>query len=162
MSAIMVHSYLANEPLGVPSAKGSLLALIAWQMREGYPQDVDVSTLARIMHDYYGHRMRIIENPSIDSIKHELAQGRPVIVPAAGRELGNPYFSGEGPWYHMLVITGYDDEDFITNDPGTRRGKDYRYSQQVLMNAIHDWTGVKEETSTGRSAVLVPEESAAQ
>jgi len=67
----------------------------------------------------------------------------------------NPYFSGEGPWYHMLVLTGYGWWDFITNDPGTRRGAGYEYRFSTLLNAIHDWTGIKEEIRKGRSAVLV-------
>ncbi len=88
-------------------------------------------------------------------MKNELAKGYPIIVPMAGRDLGNPYFSGEGPWYHALVIIGYDKTSFITNDPGTRRGEHYRYKYDVLMNAIHDWTGVKENIRDGRKVALV-------
>ena len=78
-------------------------------------------------------------------------------VPVAGRELGNPYFSGGGPWYHMLVITGYDGNRFITNDPGTKRGEDYKYSADVLIEAIHDWTGSKDTITSGAKTAVVIE-----
>jgi len=69
--------------------------------------------------------------------------------------LGNPYFSGEGPWYHMLVITWYDHRGFITNDPGTKRGEGYHYDEATLINAIHDWTGVKENIAQGGKSMLI-------
>jgi hypothetical protein len=69
--------------------------------------------------------------------------------------LGNPYFSGDGPPYHMLVLTGYKRGKFITNDPGTRRGEGYMYKEDVIMNAIHDWAGSKETIRDGEKAMMV-------
>lgn len=66
--------------------------------------------------------------------------------------LGNPYFTPPGPIYHMLVIKGYNLTEFITNDPGTRRGADYVYSYQTLMKAIHDWNNGNVES--GKSATI--------
>ncbi|MDO8469282.1 MAG: hypothetical protein Q7S29_06030, partial [Candidatus Peribacter sp.] len=63
----------------------------------------------------------------------------------------------EGPWYHMLFLTGYNEFFFVTNDVGTMRGKDYVYRFDTLLNAIHDWTGVKEEIRSGAKRVLVIE-----
>ena len=154
-SLLMVHSYLSEEELTDERANGELLALIAWETAHGYPQDITLSQLAEIAASYYGYSAQIIDNPSAKGIEEHIANGHPVIVPAAGRLLGNPYFSGAGPWYHMLVITGYDGKRFITNDPGTRRGEDYTYDYDVLLNAIHDWTGVKEEITDGEKRVLV-------
>ena len=41
----------------------------------------------------------------------------------------------------MLVIIGFDDKtgEFITNDPGTKRGAEFRYKYKILLNAIHNW-----------------------
>ena len=116
---------------------------------------MSIEDLAQIVEEYYGYETTIISSISLASIKQQLDAGNPVIVPAAGRLLGNPYFSGEGPWYHMLVVTGYDSTHFITNDPGTKRGEGYRYQHTTLLNAIHDWTGVKEETAFGKKKALV-------
>ncbi|ALM09906.1 MAG TPA: hypothetical protein DEB30_02560 [Candidatus Peribacter riflensis] len=43
------------------------------------------------------------------------------------------------------------------NDVGTKRGEDYVYRFATLLNAIHDWTGVKEEIRSGARRVLIVE-----
>jgi hypothetical protein len=87
----------------------------------------------------YPITLQPVYGPTIEQIKNELLAGRPVIVPAAGQRLGNPFFSGVGPDYHMLIIKGFNEKGFITNEPGTRRGESYIYSFDVLMNALADW-----------------------
>jgi hypothetical protein len=157
MSLIMVDRFLRGTSLSLNEAEVEVQKLIAWETDEGYGNDVNISQLGSIAEEYYGHRARVIENVTSDMIKSELAAGHPVIVPAAGRDLRNPFFSGDGPWYHMLVVTGYTRDGFITNDPGTKRGEKYWYPTERLMNAIHDWTGVKEEIREGARRVLVVE-----
>lgn len=157
MSLILVHHFLNKTDLTRDQAESELLALTQWEEEHSYSQDVTVQELGKIAGEYFGYRFRIMEDPTVDDLKRLLADGHPVIVPSAGRDLGNPYFSGEGPWYHMLVLTGYNEFFFVTNDVGTRRGEDYVYRFQTLMDAIHDWTGVKEEIRTGARRVLVIE-----
>lgn len=104
-------------------------------------KDTSAEETARILRELYGFSnvaTKQIESP--DDIKKELSAGRLVLAPAAGRQLGNPYFTPPGPRYHMLVIRGFDDDRgvFMTNDPGTRRGEGLRYPQQTLFAAIHD------------------------
>ena len=91
------------------------------------------------------------ENPliAVNNDPSKIAISNPIIIPAAGRDLHNPFFSGAGPFYHMLVVIGYSDNGFITNDPGTKQGEQYWYSSDVLLNALHDWIGVKELIATG-------------
>lgn len=81
----------------------------------------------------------IINDPTVDQLKAFLAAGDVIVTPFAGRYLGNPYFTGEGPIYHNLVIRGYDETYFITNDVGTRHGENFIYEYDVLLNALHDW-----------------------
>ena len=152
---MMVQHFLESTDLNLEQADEELLELVAWEEANGYPQDVNIKELANIAEAYYKVRTNILYNPTVDDLKIQLAAGNPIIVPAAGRQLGNPYFSGEGPWYHMLVLTGYDRNEFITNDPGTRRGEDYKYKYATLLNAVHDWTGVKEEIASGQKVALI-------
>jgi hypothetical protein len=84
---------------------------------------------------------QIISLRSIDDIKHLLQQGMPVILPADGKMLKNPNFKNGGPIYHMIVVIGYKNGYFITNDPGTRNGKSYLYKEDLLFAAAHDWNG---------------------
>ncbi|MBP9750702.1 MAG: C39 family peptidase [Candidatus Peribacteraceae bacterium] len=132
-----------------------LQAIVAWEEQNGYGIDVNVDEAAAIARDYLDLDVRVLKNVTEADLVRELAAGNPIVAPFAGRELGNPYFSGEGPWYHMLIIIGYDSDSFITNDVGTKRGARYAYDRDVLMSALHDWTGVKEETNTGAKNVLV-------
>ena len=50
-----------------------------------------------------------------------------------------PNFTPPGPVYHMLVVKGYDAQNFITNDVGTRKGESYTYTKDVIMKNMHDW-----------------------
>lgn len=154
-SLILVHHYLSGDPLTLEKMDQSILDLVEYEKSQKLPADVTIEQLAKVAQTKYGYRTTIIEYPSIDDIKRELSAGNPVIVPLAGRDLGNPYYSGEGPWYHMLVIIGYDSRHFITNDVGTKRGAGYKYTYDTLMNSIHNWTGMKEEIQSGLPVALV-------
>ncbi|MBU2213041.1 C39 family peptidase [Patescibacteria group bacterium] len=156
MSLIMAHYFLEGKELTPQIADNEILDLIAWEKAHGYPEDVTLTQLALIGCEYYKDCTNyVINKVTVEAIKEQLAQGHPIIVPAAGRTLLNPYFSGEGPWYHMLVITGYDSGRFITNDPGTKRGEGYKYAHDILLNAVHDWTGAKEDIFRGEKRMLV-------
>jgi hypothetical protein len=155
MSLILVKAYLEKNTITFEQAEAELQDLVAWQTATGYPYDITAEEIARIAKDKYGLNAKATYDITVDDIKREIAKGNPVIVPAAGQMLGNPYFSGDGPPYHMLVVTGYDDDEFITNDVGTKRGKDYRYDQDVFFEAIHDWTGSKETIEQGKRAMVV-------
>ncbi|MBI4224762.1 MAG: C39 family peptidase [Candidatus Sungbacteria bacterium] len=142
-SVVMAAHFLWGLPI-IP-----LMAELEMQIIEQYEviafrrhRDTSIDETADIMRRLYGFKnisVRPIRSKA--DMKDELKNGRPVIVPAAGRMLENPYFKAPGPFYHMLVVIGFDDtkDVFITNDPGTRRGASYAYNQQKLFAAIHDW-----------------------
>ena len=96
----------------------------------------------------------IVSDKAIGQIKRAVADGKLVIVPTAGRKLGNPNFTAPGPLYHMLVITGYtNDGQFIVNDPGIWQGAGWQYSTGTVMNAIGDWNGG--DPAHGTTTVLI-------
>lgn len=140
-SLIMVKHFIEGTEIGTPDqADAEILELINWEGENGYKVDVTLAELNNIAQSHYGMTTgRVEKGITADQIKHELASGKPVIIGAAGKILPNPNFKDGGPNYHMLVITGYDSQGFITNDPGTRNGLDFRYTVDALMNAIHDW-----------------------
>ncbi len=142
-SIIMVDYYLRGATLSAQQMKDAIDAQVAWQIKNwGGHNDLPIAKVKDLAAAQYPYRVQIIDPLTIDAIKQELRKGLPVIVPTAGRALGNPYFTAPGPIYHMLVIKGYRaDGTFITNDPGTKHGADYVYSSATLMSAIHDWTG---------------------
>lgn len=154
-AAIIADRYFSGRPLDAATMKDEILKLIDWENNNfGDYRDETAEQIATVLRDYMGHRdVQVVYNFTIDDIKREISQGHPVIVPAAGRLLGNPNFRRPGPIYHALVIKGYTRDKIITNDPGTRNGKDFLYDPQVLMNAIHDWNPAN--ILDGRKAMIV-------
>lgn len=159
-SVLMVREFYAgnkSSTITSTTANKAILDLVALENKTlGYFIDTTVVETAQFAESMYGYaKSEIIENPTIDQIKMYLNQGNPVIVPAAGRLLKNPYFTAPGPVYHMLVIRGYTkDKKFIVNDPGTKRGKEYLYSFETVMNAMHDWNK-NGDIVQGRKAILI-------
>lgn len=154
-SLIMLYHYQKGTSIDSPSsADKEILDLISWETNNDYSVDVTVGQISEIAKKYFDlNSGRIVTDLSVESIKKEISAGHPIIVPAAGKILPNPNFRNGGPNYHMLVIVGYDETDFITNDPGTRNGKNFRYKYDDLINAIHDWD--PGNILNGRKAFLV-------
>lgn len=142
-SVLMVDSFYANKKLNQSEAKKELLRIDRIKRNAlGKSLDEDVSKMVELINQFLPWEAEIIDNPSLEQIKREIDAGRPVIAPVYGRGLRNPYFRNGGPDYHVVVISGYDEEkeEFITQDSGTRRGANFRYSYKILMDAIHDFT----------------------
>ncbi len=163
-ATLMVHKYWDKaeskdqkaEKIPPQEAEQAIQDLVQFQKkRYGFFESTTAKETTRFIKDKWGYTTAdLIENPTLAQMKKELAAGFPIIVPAAGRQLGNPNFKRPGPLYHMLVIKGYTADGWIiTNDPGTRRGADYRYRPNGLLNAIHDWNGGKVES--GRKVMII-------
>lgn len=154
-SLLMVYYYRTGQKFASPlEADTEIKKMIAWEETNGYKVDLTAKELVAVASGYMKLKTgRVIINPSVDQLKAELKAGRPVIVPAAGRELHNPNFTAPGPIYHMLVLKSYDETGFIVNDPGTRRGESYHYGFKPIMDAMHDWDS--DNILNGQKAVVV-------
>ena len=155
-SVLMVHRFYTGEALDPEIANKELLEMVKWEEDVfGYYIDTTAEETAKILREYFGHdRVDVIYDFSIEDIKRHVAAGRPVLLPAIGRLLPNPYFKTPGPLYHMLVVKGFTkDGQIITNEPGTRRGHDFLYDPDALMNAVHDWN--PEDVYKGVKAMVV-------
>ncbi len=143
-SAYMVSEYYKGVAGQIDPETADLALLEAVAFEEdffGYYLDTTAVETVQLLDMFFEVTATVVENPTPEMIKAEILAGRPVIVPTAGRELPNPNFSGEGPLYHMLVIKGFTQSTFITNDPGTRNGNSFSYKIGDLMSAIGDWNG---------------------
>ncbi len=156
-SLIIVHHYLEGTALDNTIMDRDIKTMVAHEASVGLPIDIDMFELADVARDMFGYEAEVLEGAdvSIARIQQELANGNPVIVPLAGQDIGNPYYSGDGPPYHVLVIVGYDNRNFITHDVGTKRGENYVYRKEVIMDAIHDWNGSVETIRSGPRRLLV-------
>lgn len=138
-SLIIVDHYFRNKLLTSEIMDQEIKKLVAWETeRFGLYSDTSIDEVAIMAEEYFGLKAKKINDITVDVIKQELVAGQLIIAPFAGRELGNKFFTAPGPIYHMLVIKGYDRNEFITNDVGTRHGADFKYKYSTLINAIHD------------------------
>jgi hypothetical protein len=143
-STFMVAKFWLKEKISGPEeADKAILAIEKWETEHlGYWEDTNAADTVKFINGYWPTLSAEVKPlSSMDDVKRELSAGNPVIIPTNGRLLGNPYYTSPGPRYHMLVMKGYDSKGFITNDSGTRRGADYRYSGSTVFNAAHDWQG---------------------
>ncbi|MFA5047799.1 MAG: C39 family peptidase [Patescibacteria group bacterium] len=138
-SMIMSARYFNQQKLDEQIMEQELQKLLKWEADRGYEADLTADQTAKILQNYFDLRARVSTIVTVDQIRYELANNNLILVPAAGRELNNPNFKRPGPIYHMLIVKGYNDSEFITNDPGTRKGNGWRYKQEQFLQAIHGW-----------------------
>jgi hypothetical protein len=156
-SALMAMGWIGKTKLGTPvNIEQQIKKITAFEKQQlGNMIDISSEDTAKLMREYFEYPNIEVRNQiTVVDIKKELAKGNLVLVPAFGQALKNPNYTAPGPITHMLVIKGYDDvkKTFITNDSGTRRGKDYEYDQQILFDAI--WT-----YPTSKQHAMAPEKS---
>ena len=158
-SLAMLEYYLTGQKLTPEIAEKEIQNLIKFQIKNyGDYKDTNVKETIKLAQDFYGIKnLKVIYDFSVEDLKKYLTKEKPIIIPAAGRKLGNPYFTQPGPLYHNLVLVGYDGDIIITNDPGTKRGEGYKYNINALYNAIHDFSGYLEDIERGRKAMIVVE-----
>jgi len=156
-SLVIAKYYLDGKSLSAEEMDQEILGQVSWEVKNwGSHKDLTAQETVELGESFYGLNgleAKIIN--SIDEIKKEIAQNHPVIVPAAGRLLGNPYYRQPGPVYHMLVVTGYNEKEIITNDIGTKRGENFEYANSIFYNAIHDWAGLSENIENGQKVMIV-------
>ncbi len=166
-AVLMMDAYYQGYGLSVALARDEMRKMVEWGEGFGWGLSIEIAKIQKIFEDYLGYpkssnhpntavkKPRIVENPTIEDIKRFVSQGNPVYVVADGKRLGNPHFQNGGPEYHALVVRGYTETSFITNDPGTQFGENYPYKYKDLMESIRDWNDG--DVKNGRRVVLVIE-----
>ena len=159
-SILMAMHWVRDKALSAVQAEQEIIAISEFEKEQyGDFHDTSAEDTLKVMKAYFKYENAFVKyDIGIADIKAELARGNAVIVPLDGRKVGNPYYTPPGPPKHKLVIRGYDDaaQEFITNDPGTKRGEGYRYNYDVLENALVDYpTGINEPIIEMRTAMIV-------
>ncbi len=138
-----------------------LLKMIEFEENQGYSHDLNINQMSLVAQNYLGYQTKVIENPTVEDIKKYLVQNIPVIITANGKTLyeENKHFNSGGPYYHSLVILGFNDDkqQFIVHDVGTKSGAYFKYSFNLLMESIHDFPSSlkKEDINSGEKRVLI-------
>lgn len=154
-ASVLAYYYVTNKSLSKEKFQEEVSGLVAWQNTNlGDYKHTNISQTAEMIKGYFGYQdYEILSDPTIGQMKDEISNGNVIIAPFAGRQLGNPFYTGQGPLYHMMVIKGYDEKNFITNDVGTKRGHNFIYPYNTIMSAMHEWDD--EDISLGAKKVIV-------
>lgn len=143
-SVTMVKAYYNNKSsLTADEIAASVQEMIRWEEEQNMPtEDTNALETVRLIESNTSLKATIKIEPSIDDIKQELRENRPVIALVDLYALYEEKPLSDS--YHVLVIKGYDDKKgvFIVNDPA-RSQEEYRY--QTLMNSLHDFNKESKE-----------------
>lgn len=140
--------YSGNRDKGIAKtkAKKSILYYINIENKIfGYNGNTNAAEMTKVINGYSKYfEAKIKINPTLEEIKNELKDGRPVIALLYGKNLNNPriLFARSGSYYHTFVIKGFDDdtEEFIVNDNGDlKNGLDLRYKYDTILGALRDY-----------------------
>ena len=152
----MAQAYYGDTTSLPPATvETEITKLTKWQQTNfGYYLSITTEEVAQMAKEVYGLSAEIV-NIDERAIKEALLDNKLVILPAQGQLLDNPNFRAPGPPYHMLVITGWDDHGFITNDPGTRKGLNYPYNYDTLEAASGSWNHAAQSVDTTDKRVII-------
>lgn len=153
---LMFDAYYKEYNLSPLFARDEIIKMVDWEEKMGWGLSIEIEKVQELT-EYYSNNLKtkIIENPTVEQIKKIIAGGNIILVVADGKVLPNPHYRNGGPEYHALIIRGYTDKTFITNDPGTQFGENFEYKYDDLMGAIHDWN--EGNVKNGRKVVMTVE-----
>ena len=156
---LMAMRWVEGRSLSKEEANKEIVAISDFEKKTyGHFHDRSAEDTAQLIMDYYGYaNIEFQSDIGTNDIKVELAKGNAVIVPVNGQKLNNPFYTPPGPIEHMIVVVGYDSEakEFITNDPGTRRGEQFRYPEDILDAALRDYATGFHEPITQINKVMI-------
>lgn len=156
----MVDNYYKNGgEVSISHAKNYLQNLFAKENDlYGHNKNTDAHQILELINFFGSFKAEIKTNPTIENIKTELLDGRPIISLHRGFDLKNVNipFSPTKSSYHTIVVVGFDDitSEFITHDPGDDKdGVNHRYSYSDFMFSLHDYNKDTDKTD-GVATVL--------
>lgn len=158
---LTLHYYYQGQNPDIATMLNDYQQTFNFENSQSWTHDVNLSQMATVSAKLWGYETRIIDNPTLEDLKTYLSQDIPIIVPANGKTLfkENTHFKNGGPWYHNLVILGYDDSKklFTVHDVGTQFGAYFHYSYDLLLESIHDFPASqkKEDINSGIRRVLL-------
>jgi uncharacterized protein YvpB len=161
-SLYMVDRYLKGDHSGnlidPATADAGINQITAWKPTV----DLNSQQVGEVAKKYMGWQYKIVTADRL-SMKQQLALGRPLIVGVRTHSLGNPNYPHyrdhyQDPAYsvsHYLVVIGYENDNYVLNDPGLTRGKGYHISFDQLVKAIDDFDTAYPELNSGRVVVVL-------
>ena len=137
-AVLQAYLYETGQMMTKQQANEEILKMADWQIQNfGEHKDLYADDIKKFVSGYYNipaEDIEVMYDTTLDNIKNFVLRGHPVIVPIMGNILKNPYYPYPG--YHMLTVIGFTEDKIITNDNGTRHGKNYPYDNEIFLEAM--------------------------
>ncbi len=142
-SMLLLVRFLEGKVLTTETMKSDMRILATYlEKRYGTSRDLSLTDSAAVLRDYFDREDAVYRSDVTEKdIQDELRSGNILLVQTNGQALQNPHYTAPGPERHMLIAIGYDGKtgEVITNDPGTKFGKKYRYPLRRFFEAIREY-----------------------
>ncbi|MFA7245344.1 MAG: C39 family peptidase [Candidatus Magasanikbacteria bacterium] len=155
VSLIMLDAYYNNYDLNIKFVKEKIIEMVNWEQQQGWGGSIVSTKVKELAENFFDYKLKIVYEPTKEQLQQFLVDGKLLVALLDGKSLENPNFNNGGPVYHALIIKGYNEKGFITNDPGTKNGANFLYSFDNLLASMHDWNDG--DVPNGQSLVLVLE-----
>lgn len=156
-SLLMADKWREGKKFGSPMEVEAEIRKLTKEERKYFPKDsydLSIGDILSFAQEYFPKmHLSLVKNVTQEDLKKALYEGNIIIILANGQRLRNPNFTAPGPLYHTLIIRGFDPmtDEYITNDPGTRKGNAYRYDSDILFDAMQNY-------ATGHHGAIFPDE----
>lgn len=159
-TAIMAYAYFLGHQKSILEpewVEKEIADLVGWQTHhQGYYADQSLAEISTMLETHYLLNTKILPSYTYQDIQEALVKNQLIIVSVHGQMLNNPHFTAPGPIHHTLLITGFKNNQLITNDSGTKHGKNYIYSFSTVLKSTGDWNHVNKNLDlTQKPALLV-------
>lgn len=158
-SIAMAKAYLdgqTQDRMSDQDAQNAINQLKNWeQVNIGYNADTGADATTQMARGAFGLTVAHIRDFTEQDLKQELAKNHVILLPINAKLLNNPQYRNGGPQYHMIVIRGYNEKEFIINDPGTNNGNGNVYTFELLKKASSDWDHKANAMDPNRKIALV-------
>ncbi len=157
-SISMANAFLNGQRQDRMSAADALDAinnLKQWENANiGYNLNTGAEATTAMAEGAFKLKVQAIKDFSKKDLMLALKRGHPILLPINARLLGNTY-TDNGPTYHMIVVRGYNEKEFIINDPGTNSGNGNTYTFETLKAAAADWNQAKNAMDPNSKIALI-------
>jgi len=163
-SILMAYWWIKGREIEPAAAAKEIEKMSDYSLRLlGHFHDISNEDTIKLFREYFKYENLFLDKKvSVENIKKVLSEGKILMAGVNGDFLANPYYQIPKPANHKLVIIGYDEkkQEFITHDPGTSRGKGYRYDYLKLIEAITDYpTGYRESFEKVEKSLIIVEKT---
>ncbi len=137
-SVLLAYYYATRQTPTKKQYNKDLLNLLAREQNNiGHHKKTTLDQFLYLTHEYLKFpNAYILENADLDEIKREISKWNIIVASFRWDEIYNFHYSANGPDYHVILLKGYDENNFITHDVGTVRWDNRKYPFEMIMDAL--------------------------